>query len=170
MGIVPRGRDSFGYLVLPEGKVFKSGNTSFADFLMDDDKKTFFDHLEGCNGIFMHTRAATTGSPKIRENNHPFFIGEAKDGNFRFVLSHNGVISNDIQIRERFGLDDMKGNPETDTWVIIRLIQYFLDATNFRHPINVLAFLIYVIAFAMALHIIYATILRSGRRVNRSGH
>lgn len=64
-----------------------------------------------------HTRAATQGSPKDNENNHPVM---SPSGSIRLV--HNGVIYNDYEIRQGLG-DVGKKLPEVDTAVIPAVIE-----------------------------------------------
>lgn len=64
-----------------------------------------------------HTRWATQGNPQVNANNHPLVTRN-------FVLIHNGVISNDKELRERYRLARL---PEVDSYVIIALIEKFYD-------------------------------------------
>lgn len=62
-----------------------------------------------------HTRWATQGSATDNGNNHPIDYG-------RFVLIHNGIISNDAELRVRYNLPK---EPAVDSFVIVALINRF---------------------------------------------
>lgn len=64
-----------------------------------------------------HTRYTTQGSEKFNQNNHPF---TSVNG---FSLAHNGVIYNDMQLREQYQLPQT--NIETDSYVAVQLLDYF---------------------------------------------
>lgn len=63
----------------------------------------------------LHTRYATQGLPSDNRNNHPVLSTDN-----RIALVHNGVISNDHQLREGLGITDKHG--EVDSIVIPSLI------------------------------------------------
>lgn len=65
--------------------------------------------------VILHTRYATQGTPKYNGNNHPVISPDR-----RIALVHNGVISNDHQLRGRLGLTAEHG--EVDSLVIPALI------------------------------------------------
>ena len=76
-----------------------------------------------------HTRHATQGMAKREFNNHPFF-GNCK--NLKFALSHNGIISNDDELRERFKIP--KSRIETDSFIAVQLLEHkkTLDAQSIK--------------------------------------
>ena len=77
-----------------------------------------------------HTRHSTQGSEKKNYNNHPFL---AKCNNSRFALAHNGVLSNDKELRHKFQLPKTK--IETDSYIAVQLIesQKHLDFDSIKY-------------------------------------
>lgn len=69
--------------------------------------------------IIGHTRHATQGNKKYLPNNHPF-PGKVK--NVSFALAHNGVLCNDITLREKYTLPKTK--IETDSYIAVQLLEY----------------------------------------------
>ncbi|MGG0667078.1 glutamine--fructose-6-phosphate transaminase (isomerizing) [Lederbergia citrisecunda] len=83
-----------------------------------------------------HTRWATHGIPD-RKNSHPH---QSESG--RFTLVHNGVIENYVQLQKQY-LQDVNMNSETDTEVIVQLVEVFVingmtTEEAFRHTLSLL--------------------------------
>ena len=74
--------------------------------------------VEGCAGIG-HTRWATHGAP-TEENAHPHL---SNDG--RFAVVHNGIIENYQTLREELKEKGYHFDSETDTEVIVHLIEMY---------------------------------------------
>ena len=70
------------------------------------------------NLIMGHTRAATQGSSRLSQNNHPFY---GKAGRQAFALAHNGIIVNDYRLRSKHHLPATK--VETDSYVCVQLLE-----------------------------------------------
>ena len=62
----------------------------------------------------------TQGSPKKNYNNHPF-LGRTKDG--YFALAHNGVLYNDMKLKESEELPNTC--IETDSYIAVQLLEKY---------------------------------------------
>ncbi|SHJ42300.1 glucosamine--fructose-6-phosphate aminotransferase (isomerizing) [Dethiosulfatibacter aminovorans DSM 17477] len=83
-----------------------------------------------------HTRWATHGIPN-RVNSHPH-----QSSSERFTLVHNGIIENESILKKEY-LQDTKFTSDTDTEVIVQLIQKFTDKDGdvplaIRHTLSLL--------------------------------
>jgi glucosamine--fructose-6-phosphate aminotransferase (isomerizing) len=77
----------------------------------------------GVSGI-AHTRWATHGKPS-QANAHPHMSGQ------RLAIVHNGIIENYIELRDSLRADGFEFTSQTDTEVVVHLIeQQFRDTGN----------------------------------------
>lgn len=105
-----RGTDATGVAFNEGGKmrIFKDGKSAYElDFKHDDDIRA----------MIGHTRHSTQGSEKKNCNNHPF---PGRVGNLNFALAHNGVLSNDEELRKMLNLPKTK--IETDSYIAAQLL------------------------------------------------
>ena len=77
-----------------------------------------FKHPENISAMIGHTRHSTQGDEKKNFNNHPFY---GKSNGIRFALAHNGVLTNDNELRNILHLPKTK--IETDSFVAVQLIE-----------------------------------------------
>ncbi|HNZ14095.1 MAG TPA: glutamine--fructose-6-phosphate transaminase (isomerizing), partial [Anaerolineaceae bacterium] len=109
--------DSAGIAVIEAGHIQvrrEAGKLSKLSALVDAQP------LQGSIGVG-HTRWATHGEPTAR-NAHPH-IGST--GNV--VLVHNGIVENYLELRADLAADGVQFNSDTDTEVIVHLIERFLS-------------------------------------------
>ncbi len=79
--------------------------------------KMHFRIPEHTTAVMGHTRLTTQGDQKRNCNNHPF-AGQAGTG---FALAHNGVIYNDISLRQQKHLPETP--IETDSYIAVQLLE-----------------------------------------------
>jgi len=115
-----RGYDSAGIAVIEAGHIQvrrEAGKLSKLSTLVDAQP------LRGSIGVG-HTRWATHGEPTAR-NAHPH-IGST--GNV--VLVHNGIVENYLELRADLAAEGVHFNSDTDTEVIVHLIERFLSTNT----------------------------------------
>ncbi len=111
-----RGYDSAGLAVIQNGEIQvrrDAGKLSRLETLVERSP------LGGQVGIG-HTRWATHGAPSAR-NAHPHLGMTGK-----VVVVHNGIVENFLELREELALEGEQFNSDTDSEVIVHLIEKYL--------------------------------------------
>lgn len=115
-----RGYDSAGLAVIEDTQIAvrrEVGKLSQLEALIQASP------LQGHVGIG-HTRWATHGEPSAR-NAHPH-IGMSGE----FVVVHNGIVENYLEIREELSAEGVVFNSDTDTEVIVHLVERYYSASG----------------------------------------
>ena len=113
-----RGYDSAGIAVLQNGKIEirrDAGKLS---------KLTAMVELQPLSGLVAigHTRWATHGMPTA-QNAHPHIGSTGK-----VVVVHNGIVENFLELKDELMTEGIKFNSETDTEVIVHLIELYYSS------------------------------------------
>lgn len=106
-----RGTDATGYAFNHNGKltIFKRPYAAH---------KVHLRLPEDSNVIMGHTRMATQGNKLDNRNNHPF---PGTINGMRFALAHNGVIHNDVKLRNQLSLPNTP--VKTDSYIAVQLLE-----------------------------------------------
>jgi glucosamine--fructose-6-phosphate aminotransferase (isomerizing) len=115
-----RGYDSAGIAVC-SGKTLKIAKAKGKLEVLRNNLKKI--QIEGKVGIG-HTRWATHGEPS-QKNSHPHISMFKK-----FAIVHNGIIENYLSIKEFLISKGKKFSSETDTEVIVQLLEYYDSNSN----------------------------------------
>ncbi len=116
-----RGYDSAGIVLEDQNNQFEVAKTKGKV----DDLVAISENLAGKTHVGMgHTRWATHGVPSDR-NSHPHLSNDGK-----VALVHNGIIENYDTIKTMLTEKGFTFKSETDTEILVNLIQYFMDINS----------------------------------------
>ena len=124
-----RGYDSCGVAVYANGLKRARSTSRVAEL----QQQVSSEHFEGSTGI-AHTRWATHGAPAIH-NAHPHFshgCGQPTDKPGKVALVHNGIIENHDQLRAALQAKGYVFESQTDTEVIVHLMDSLYDGDLFE--------------------------------------
>ena len=125
-----RGYDSCGVAVYADGLKRARSTSRVAEL----QAQVSAEHLEGGTGI-AHTRWATHGAPAVH-NAHPHFShgpgADAASRSGRVALVHNGIIENHDELRAALQAKGYLFQSQTDTEVIVHLLDSLYDGDLFE--------------------------------------
>jgi len=113
-----RGYDSAGLAVLQDGKIEIRRDAGKLSRLTD---LVNVSPIHGTPGVG-HTRWATHGSPSAR-NAHPHLGATG-----RVIVVHNGIVENFLELRDKLITEGVDFNSDTDTEVIVHLVEHHLES------------------------------------------
>ena len=106
-----RGTDAAGIAYVNKDKISINKEGKSASLIT-------FKHPDNSVCVSGHTRHSTQGSHAKNFNNHPF---SGKCSNANFALAHNGVLSNDRELRKTHKLPHTR--IETDSYIAVQLLE-----------------------------------------------
>ena len=124
-----RGYDSCGVAVYDEGLKRARSTSRVAELI----EQVSADHIESGTGI-AHTRWATHGAPAVH-NAHPHFSHGSGDAAHKpgvVALVHNGIIENHEELRAALQAKGYVFTSQTDTEVIVHLMDSLYDGDLFE--------------------------------------
>jgi glutamine---fructose-6-phosphate transaminase (isomerizing) len=113
-----RGYDSAGLAVIEDHKIEVRRDASKLSRL---NELVNASPIHGSPGVG-HTRWATHGAPSAR-NAHPHLGATG-----RVVVVHNGIVENFLELRDELAAEGVDFNSDTDTEVIVHLVEHHLAA------------------------------------------
>ena len=150
-----RGYDSAGIVLEGDNKFkFEKTKGKVSDLVEISENLKNFSHVG-----MGHTRWATHGVPSDR-NSHPHISNDGK-----IAIVHNGIIENYDTIKTMLTGKGFTFSSETDTEVLVNLIQYVADSQNldFTSAVRVALNEVYGAYAITVMHIDYPGVLVVGR-------
>jgi glucosamine 6-phosphate synthetase-like amidotransferase/phosphosugar isomerase protein len=111
-GIAERGADAVGYASRgPDGEIAVTKLRGGASALLDEIAVS-----PDARDVLIHVRDFTKGHPEITANNHPIRHGAV-------VGVHNGIIANDDELLEKYGIERAEPEMTVDSEAIFALME-----------------------------------------------
>lgn len=143
-----RGYDSAGICTIKDNKLVLHKFTSNDETALEQLKRIKSEHENNTIGIG-HTRWATHGA-KTSNNAHPH-----TDSKQMFAVVHNGIIENYLEIKNALLKEGLIFNSNTDTEVIVKLLEYHFNIEKEASFEQILAIVIKQLEGTWALVIEY---------------